>query len=379
MNERREWQRAEPAFSGIFSRTFLLATAVLLLATWALRSFGPGLLVPDAEARIVTPRGELAADELSTIELFENASPAVVHIETAEARTFLGTVHEGSGSGFLWDEQGHVVTNYHVVQDARWFKVRLQDGRTREARLVGFAKDFDLAVLRIDLGPREAWPLPLGTSEDLRVGQKVFAIGNPFGLDQTLTTGVISGLERSIASRGDFDIHGVIQTDAAINPGNSGGPLLDSAGRLIGVNTAIASPSGAYAGVGFAVPVDTVNRVVPRILREGAVRRAYMGVLTGEDLMARDVGVDGAVVAIVPPDGPASRAGLRGAVRGLDGEVSLRDVIVRVDGRRVRGREDLFRFLEEYSAGDVVLVGVSRVEGGKRVEVDVEVELGERE
>ena len=230
-----------------------------------------------AEPRLVTPRGELAADERATIELFEEARKGVVYISTAERvidpRTRnIYNLPRGTGSGFVWDQLGHIVTNSHVVEGASGATVRLADGRAYRAALVGTDPANDLAVLRIGVAIGRPPALPIGSSADLNVGQKVFAIGNPFGLDWTLTTGIVSALDRSLSGERGAVIRGLIQTDAAINPGNSGGPLLDSAGRLVGVNTAIYSPSGASAGVGFAVPVDVVNRVVPRLISQGSRR-----------------------------------------------------------------------------------------------------------
>ncbi len=370
----------EPAFSGVFSRTFLLILVLAGLVVWAGRGYlRRSLLDPEAEARTVTPRGDLAEDERSTIELFEAASPAVVHIETTSiqaVRDFWETryfeVPEGTGSGFVWDEEGHVVTNFHVVRGAASATVRLQDGSSYAGQLVGYAADYDLAVLRIDAPAHELSPLPVGSSADLRVGQKVFAIGNPFGLDQTLTTGVISGLDRAIRSQSNLPIHGVIQTDAAINPGNSGGPLLDSSGRLIGVNTAIATLSGAYAGVGFAVPVDTVNRIVPRILREGHVERGVLGISVGDDVLARDSGVTGAVIGDVAPGGAAASVGLCGTDERPDRSIALGDVIVGIDGQEIRGADDLFEALERYRSGDVVQLQVSRPGGPRQSERRIE-------
>jgi S1-C subfamily serine protease len=224
-----------------------------------------------AKPATVVPRGDLAADEQDTIQLFNSASPAVVHITTHELKRDFFTrdvfeIPRGNGTGFVWDKQGHIVTNFHVIESADTAHITMSDQTTWSAKLVGIAPDVDLAVLKIDSRVTDLQPLPIGTSHDLQVGQKVFAIGNPFGLDQSLTMGLISALGREIKSRTRRNIKNVIQTDAAINPGNSGGPLLDSSGRLIGVNTAIVSPSGAYSGIGFAIPVDTVNRVVPDLI-----------------------------------------------------------------------------------------------------------------
>ncbi|MCZ6452167.1 MAG: trypsin-like peptidase domain-containing protein, partial [Deltaproteobacteria bacterium] len=225
-----------------------------------------------AAPREITPRGKLSVEESLTIALFRKASPSVVNITTLTVRRDVFTLNlleipEGTGSGFVWDNAGHIVTNYHVIQNADVAQVTLADQSTLKARRIGVAPDKDLAVLQIDVAKSRLRPIPIGSSNNLRVGQKVYAIGNPFGLDQTLTTGVISALGREIESVTRRPIRGVIQTDAAINPGNSGGPLLDSAGRLIGVNTQIFSPSGASVGIGFAIPVDTVNRVVPQLIR----------------------------------------------------------------------------------------------------------------
>jgi S1-C subfamily serine protease len=222
----------------------------------------------NALPRPVAQRGELFEDEKRTIDIFKRSSPSAVHITTIGRPSGRnpGRIPRGTGSGFVWDQEGHIVTNYHVIQGAAAAQVTLADGSDWKARLVGEVPDKDLAVLAIDAPPERLHPIPIGTSHDLLVGQKVFAIGNPFGLDQTLTTGTISALGREIESPSGQAISDVIQTDAAINPGNSGGLLLDSAGRLIGVNTAIQSPSGAFAGVGFAIPVDEVNRVVPQLI-----------------------------------------------------------------------------------------------------------------
>jgi S1-C subfamily serine protease len=282
-----------------------------------------------------------------------------------------GEVPEGSGSGFLWDDRGHVVTNFHVVRGGEIFRVRFRDGAVFEARLLGVARDYDLAVIEIDAPRERLQPLPVGRSADLRVGQQSYAIGYPFGLEQTLTTGVISGLDRAIQSQARLLIHGVVQTDAAINPGNSGGPLLDSAGRLIGVNTAIATPSGANTGVGFAVPVDTVNRIVPRILAEGEVERAGLGIVIGHDGLARDHGIEGAVVERVIPSGPAGRAGLR----GIGTEEELGDVITGVNDLEILGEADLYEALEPYRAGEEVLVRLNRPDHGSRTSEEVRIRL----
>jgi S1-C subfamily serine protease len=237
---------------------------------------------------------------------------------------------------------------------------------------VGFEADKDLAVLKIDAPKRILQPIVVGTSADLEVGQKVFAIGNPFGFDQTLTTGVISGLGREIESVTGRPIQGVIQTDAAINPGNSGGPLLDSSGRLIGINTAIVSPSGAYAGIGFAVPVDFVNRMVPQIIRYGKVRKPALGVRIAEDHVVRYLGAQGVLVVNVTKGGPAERAGMRPTRQDARGRILLGDLIVSVDGNPIEGSKDLFRILDSHNIGDKVKLRVRRPAGEAELEVTLQ-------
>ncbi len=317
------------------------------------------------QPRTIAPRGPLTQSELSTIELFEQSSPSVVHIESiAVRRGFfsmnLTKIPAGTGTGFIWDDQGHIVTNFHVIQKANAAHVILSDQSTWRAEFVGADPDKDLAVLKIDAPRDRLIPIKVGSSKDLRVGQAVMAIGNPFGLDQTLTTGVISGLGREIEAVTGRTIHGVIQTDAAINPGNSGGPLLDSAGRLIGVNTAIYSPSGAFAGVGFAVPADEVNRLVPQIVQHGRVIKPVLGVSIADDNLLRRQGVDGVLIMNVIKNTGAEKAGLLPTRRSRSGEVMLGDLIVAVDGAKVRDSEDLFEILEKRQIGDSVTVTIIR-------------------
>ncbi len=327
---------------------------------------------PPAEPRPVTPRGDLAADEKATIELFRRASPSVVFITTlARQQGFfeIQEVPQGAGSGFIWDAEGHVVTNFHVIQGASAARVSLHDRSEWPATLVGVAPDQDLAVLQIRAPKEKLVPILVGTSRDLQVGQKVFAIGNPFGLDFTLTTGIVSALGRSIPALTGRRIDDVVQTDAAINPGNSGGPLLDSAGRLIGVNTQIASPSGASAGVGFAVPVDTVNRVVPQLVAHGRVVRPHLGISAGNEQALRRAGIQGVLVMSVAEGSPAASAGLRGTSRTADGSLVLGDIVQAVDGQEVASIDELYAALERHQPGDVVKVRVLR--DGRPLEVDV--------
>jgi S1-C subfamily serine protease len=321
-----------------------------------------------AQTRAVTKRGPLSSQELGTIEIFERTSPSVVYITTvALVRDFFTRnvmrVPQGTGSGFVWDNDGHIVTNYHVLRGAREASVTLADQRSYPASLVGVSREHDLAVLHIDVPADHPPPVPIGTSADLHVGQSVFAIGNPFGLDHTLTTGVISALGRTIDNDRGGVIEDLIQTDAAINPGNSGGPLIDSAGRLIGINTAIISPSGAYAGIGFAVPVDTVSRVVPSIIQYGRFVRPTIGVSVDDRLSARlldGLALDGVLVLRVAPGSPADAAGIRSTQVTPGGGIVLGDVILAVEGEPVATERDLSNRLSEYSIGQTVTVTIWR-------------------
>jgi S1-C subfamily serine protease len=345
-----------------------LALLVLALALLSRSWFGWGssLHDPEAQPRPVMARGDLAEDEKSTIELFEAASKSVVYISTSAVqggfRSFNVTeIPVGTGSGFIWDDQGHIVTNFHVLEGASRAQVILpdQDQSIFPADLVGAAPDKDLAVLRINAPASKLRPIPLGESANLQVGQKAFAIGSPFGLDQTLTTGVISGLGREIQARSGRTIDNVIQTDAAVNPGNSGGPLLDSAGRLIGVNTAIYSPSGASAGIGFAIPVDTVNRIVPQLLRDGKITRVGFGVAIAPDPILERLGIEGVLVWQVPEGSAAEQAGFQ-STEVTEDRVRLGDIIVAVEGKKVADLEELLSVLDNHKVGDQVEVTVLR-------------------
>lgn len=363
---------ADPAPEGVAHSSnsvnpWLVSILLVAVAIVMLRNANLGtnwIWSRSTEPRAIQPRGDLADDEKSTIEIFRQASPSVVYITSIAVRRDLNLnlmqIPEGTGSGFVWDDRGHIVTNYHVIESANSAVVTLNDGSSLRARLVGVEPDKDIAVLKVDASSSSFPPIPVGTSSDLQVGQKVFAIGNPFGLDQTLTTGVISGLGREIDSRTGRKIDGVIQTDAAINPGNSGGPLLDSAGRLIGINTAIYSQSGVYAGIGFAVPVDTVNEVVPLLIRDGRVERAGMGVGLAEDALAERLGVtEGAVVLSVSPTGAAAAAGIRPPYRDREGKWHF-EVITAIDKIPVRSREAVSKILERKKVGDKIIVELIR-------------------
>jgi S1-C subfamily serine protease len=356
------------------------AVVVALLAWWA-APLGQTPLKRGAEPRPVASRGALAGDEENNIAVFRAASPSTVHITTLETtRDFFSLnvlqVPRGTGTGFLWDERGHIVTNFHVLQGASGARVTLADQSEWKADLVGVFPDRDLAVLRIGAPREKLRPIPLGTSRDLQVGQKVYAIGNPFGLDQTLTTGIVSALNREIESVTGRKIRGVIQTDAAINPGNSGGPLLDSAGRLIGVNTAIFSPSGASAGIGFAIPVDEVNRVVPRLIRDGKFVRPALGIQAAPAQFHAALRLPkGVAVVGVVPGSPAAAAGLQPFRRARSGEIVPGDVITGLAGRPVGTLDELLEALEQHQPGETVTLAVSRA--GKSLEVRVRLAAGE--
>ena len=321
---------------------------------------------PAAQSRAVAPRGPLNAEESNHIAVFKAASPSVVHITTLEVGRDVFTADltqlpRGTGSGFVWDEHGHIVTNFHVIQAGNAARVTLADQTSYAADLVGAFPDRDLAVLRIDAPASRLPPIPLGRSRDLQVGQQVYAIGNPFGLDRTLTRGIVSALDREIESVTRRRIRGAIQTDAAINPGNSGGPLLDSAGRLIGVNTAIFSTSGANAGIGFAIPVDEVNRIVPRLIRDGRLLRPALGITAAPEGLAQALQLPGGVpIARVVPGGPAHKAGLRAFARGGDGRLVQGDVITAVVGEPVADFDDLLDQLERYQAGERITLTLWR-------------------
>jgi len=320
-----------------------------------------------AAQRSVSESAGLDADERHTIDLFKDASRSVAFITTQVERVDYWSrnvfeVPAGSGSGFVWDDRGHVVTNSHVVQDSTSQKVTLGDA-SYDARTIGLARDQDLAVLKIEAPADKLVPLRLGTSAGLQVGQKVYAIGNPFGLDFTLTTGIVSALGRTIQSVGRASIFDVIQTDAAINPGNSGGPLLDSSGRLIGVNTAIYSPSGASAGIGFAVPVDTVARIVPELIAHGRVVRPVIGVAFDDRLsgvVTRRLGVEGVLIRDVYRGTGAAAAGLRGTEVDRRGRVVPGDVVQAIDGKQVSSTSDLLGRLGSYKPGDTITLKVWR-------------------
>lgn len=310
----------------------IMTIVAVLLAVLVIQPYVTSYFYSARTPREVAPRGDLADFERSTIRVFETVAPSVVQVVSlsAQASPVRGGADQpsGSGTGFIWDAAGHVVTNEHVVANARSVVVRLASGEVVPARIVGQAPNYDLAVLRLERQASLPPPVAIGASADLKVGQAAYAIGNPFGLDQSLTTGIISALKRRLPTSGGREIADVIQTDAAINPGNSGGPLLDSAGRLIGVNTAIYSPSGANAGIGFSIPVDVVNRVIPQLIRDGRVPTPGIGILAADETAAAQLGVTGVIVAGVAPGSPADEAGLRGVDQRYD---TIGDIIIGIE------------------------------------------------
>lgn len=358
--------------------TFVLLGAVIYMATIQVKAWWSEQSATKVTPRAVTPRGDLGEDEKATIKLFEETSPSVVFITTINLRrdffsTNIYKMPAGTGSGFIWDSDGHIVTNYHVIKGADEAQITLWDQSTWDAKLVGVEPDKDLAVLKIKAPDDRLKPIKIGESKNLLVGQKAFAIGNPFGFDQTLTTGVISALGREIESVTRRPITGVIQTNAAINPGNSGGPLLDSAYRLIGINTAIYSPTGSYAGIGFAVPVDTINRIVPQLIEYGKVIKPGLGInIAPDSFVSTRLNTSGVLILNVIEGGGAEKAGLKATTQSANGKISLGDIIKKVEGKNVEDSSDLFRILDDKVVGDTVNVAVDR--DGK--DLNFEVTLG---
>ena len=346
-----------------------VAFAALLLVVTAVKVQHAPWATPSARA--VEQRGPLSEAERATIDIFERVSPSVVQVAVRSAATpLMGEEAQGgaSGTGFVWDRDGHLVTNNHVVANGGEIAVRFASGEVARVDLIGTAPNYDLAVLRI----RSARELPpqvaLGSSTDLKVGQSAFAIGNPFGLDQSMTSGIISALKRRLPTHGGREIANVIQTDAAINPGNSGGPLLDSAGRLIGVTTAIISPSGSNAGIGFAVPVDVVNRIVPELIRNGRVPTPGIGIVAASEDVSTRLGAQGVIVVRTAPGSPAEQAGIRG-VNLSTGTVG--DIITAVEGKPVRRLSDLTDALEQAGAGKTVRLTVKRDSDTRDINVGI--------
>jgi 2-alkenal reductase len=366
--------RGERDMNNRFGRV-IIVLLLILLAAYIAQPHINRLLYSASTPRAIEPRGDLSQLERSTIALFERDSPSVVQVvgratglEAAPAEGEGEGVPAQTGTGFVWDGAGHIVTNNHVVEGTDAIAIRLSSGQVMRAQIVGTAPNYDLAVLRVSNTGSLPPPIAIGRSDDLKVGQSVFAIGNPFGLDQSLTTGIISALKRHLPTSTGREISNVIQTDAAINPGNSGGPLLDSAGRVIGVTTAIISPSGTSAGIGFAIPIDTVNRVVPEIISKGYVPTPGIGIITASEAAATHAGIEGVPIVRTIPGSSAERAGLR----GIDPNTrQLGDIIVGVNGKPVRRLPDLTEELERVGVGKKVSLEIKR--GDQTTSVDVEV------
>lgn len=366
----------QPRYSQVSVAKFLsgvILSAVLASGmTWYMMEY---MSIPEVNARKISQRRNLTSSEKRTIRIFQRNSRSVVYItKLQQQRDFFSMnvtqIPRGTGTGFVWDRAGHIVTNFHVIRGASSVRVRLADHSTWTAKIVGRAPSKDLAVLRIRAPRSRLRPIRVGRSGNLRVGQRVYAIGNPFGLDRTLTVGVVSALNRQIKSLTGRPIRGVIQTDAAINPGNSGGPLLDTSGLLIGVNTAIYSPSRANAGIGFAVPVDTVFRVIPSLIKHGRVIRPRIGVIIIQDPnFVKSLGKTGVMIARVSRRGPAARAGLRGVRETPGGDLLLGDIIVAIDGRKVKGSNDLLAYIEKKKVGDSVRLTIERYNKRFRVRI----------
>ncbi len=321
------------------------------------------------------PAAALLPEEENTIKVFREASPSVVFVTNVALGRSMSmdeyAIPQGAGSGFVWDKKGHIVTNFHVVQGGDAFLVNFDDQTQMEAKLVGADANKDIAVLQVSEPSDKLTPIHVGSSDKLSVGQQTFAIGNPFGLDHTLTKGIISALGRSVEGVGGVTIRDMIQTDAAINPGNSGGPLLDSSGNLIGMNTMIYSRSGSSAGVGFAVPVAFIKRIVPQLIQYGKVSRPGIGItiLTPGQKYYVIGEQDGVVVDKVAKDGPAARAGIRGGRRLPGGRYQIGDILIGIDDHPVKDFDDLYNALDRYKPGDSVEVKVLR--GDKTVSLPI--------
>lgn len=355
---------------GIALLSALFAAGAVILFTRISSHFQPhsAAFSEDMPKGVTDPT--LATDEQNNIEVYKAISPGVVSVKSTIARRdFFGEVEEGqgSGSGSVIDDQGHILTNYHVIEGAQKLSVSLGGDKTYPAKVVGGDPDTDIAVIQIDAPRDQLTIVPIGDSDKLIVGQKVLAIGNPFGLDRTLTTGVISALQRPIYARNGHLIEGAIQTDASINPGNSGGPLLDSHGRMIGINSQILSPSEASAGVGFAIPANIAKRIVPQLIKDGVVHRPKLGIVPRavKDLkdQVRLPVSDGILILGVAPGSSAAAAGLRPTEQTEDGDISLGDIITSIDGEKLSSTDDLYRILDKHQVGDVVKVEVIRNNG----------------
>jgi len=339
---------------------------------------GTGAETGQAEPQVqASGNSRLTEDERNTIEVVRKTRNSVVYVTNLQyVQDFFyrsdQPVPQGSGSGFVWDDQGHIVTNFHVIAEGAKFTVSFPNQKQVEAKLVGRDQSKDIAVLELRERVAGLAPVVVGTSRDLQVGQKVIAIGNPFGFDHTVTSGIVSALGRSMLGAGDVTIRDMIQTDASINPGNSGGPLLNSSGELIGMNTMIASPSGASSGVGFAIPVDTIRKVVPQLIQFGKVIRPDIGgVQFVRDEVAQRAGIAGAVILEVSKGTSAYDQGLRGLYRDNYGRLLIRDVVTGIDAMKIKSYDDLFAALDGYKIGDTVTLTVAREGQARQVRIQL--------
>lgn len=367
----------ESGLTKVLAVLLLVVAGALVFTVWQQKRHGQTMPASVYEPKPIAqrPDDKLGADEQATMDVFEKFQRSVVHVTSVSSRRSRFTMDpsdldQATGTGFVWDQQGHIVTNFHVVQGGEKARVTL-DQEDYPATIVGVAPDKDIAVLKIDAPASKLTPLPIGESSKLKVGMKVLAIGNPFGFDHTLTTGVISGLGREMKGVSGRPITDMVQTDASINPGNSGGPLLDSSGRLIGINTMIYSPTGSNAGIGFAVPVDTVNMIVPELLKHGRIVRPGLGVNILNDQIAAQHRIDGVAIYQVVPGGAADRAGLRG-IENAGLQKLLGDVIVGVDGKEIHKSMDLYKALDTHKVGDTVDVTVQNNGSRRTVKVTLQ-------
>jgi 2-alkenal reductase len=358
----------------VTSRLLAIATIwLLLLATaWVIEPYAIAFWLSAVSPRAITPRADLTEAERTTIKVFQAASPSVVHVFARASQGF--SLFEPdkalvqSGSGIVWDAAGHVITNHHVISGTTQIGARFTSGELVAARIIGVAPNYDIAVLQLERARSALRPIAVGRSADLQVGQAAFAIGNPYGLEQTLTAGIISALNRRLPTSTPYEIAGVIQTDAAVNPGNSGGPLLDDAGRLIGINTAILSGSGAFAGISFAIPVDIVNRIAAELIRQGHVPMPGIGIVAASEATSARLGIDGVIILRTLPNSPAAKAGLEGAA-SAGGVVA--DVITAIDGEPVHSISDLATIFEEVGVGKTVRLTVVRNGQSRTVDIAI--------
>jgi S1-C subfamily serine protease len=358
---------AKRPFSAAMDRNIFSNREIEMNKRWMPQALVAAALLLAVSLCLQAQQAQLIEDERNTIDIVKKTRNSVVFITNIQlVRDFFFGDEEkmprGSGSGFVWDEKGHLVTNFHVIEDGVEFLVTLPNQEQRQAKLVGKDESKDIAVLKLDGNVTALFPVTPGSSRDLEVGQKAVAIGNPFGFDYTVTKGIISALGRKILGAGNVTIRDMIQTDASINPGNSGGPLLDSSGRLIGMNTVIYSPSGASSGVGFAVPVDIIKKIVPELIKNGRITRPGLGLSLLSDTYARRSRIEGIIVEEVQAGSPASAAGLRGLSRDRSGRWFINDIITAIDKVPVKSYDDLFTALENYKIGDTVTLSVERDE-----------------